>query len=76
MSDVLGYLATSLVYLLRITQCFLGGFAFIVVVGALIGGMNVLATAVIGVIAAVLLLGVLVVEIPVRAVQRRVDADA
>jgi len=35
MSDVLGYLATSLVYLLRILQFALGGFAVIFVAGAL-----------------------------------------
>jgi hypothetical protein len=76
MSDVLGYLATSLVYLLRILQFALGAFAVIFVAGALIGDMAALAFVVIGPVAVALLLGVLVVEIPVRAIQRRVNANA
>jgi len=75
MSDALGYLATSLVYLLRILQVALGGFAVIFVAGALIGDMAALAFIVIGPVAIALLLGVLVVEIPVRVVQRRVDGE-
>jgi len=74
MSDVRSYLATSFVYLMRILQVALGGFALIFVAGALIGDMAALAFVVIGPVAIALLLGVLVVEIPVRAVQRRVNA--
>jgi len=52
-SSTVGYTAWCTVVVLRLTQAALGLLAVVIVSGALLGGMNVLATAVIGILALV-----------------------
>jgi len=76
MTNTTTYLARSAVLFARLVQVALSLLAVVFVVGAILGNMSAFAFVVIGPVAIALLLGVLVVEIPVRAVQRRVNADA
>lgn len=75
MNDSTEYVATAVVLVLRIIQVGLALAAVMIVAGALIGGMNVLATAVIALLALVAFAVVAGVEGVVRLVRGLIPDD-